>query len=303
MNIAITGSRGLIGAAVTTRLIAAGHSVSPIERINSRLHKPQHALWWDPDQGAAQLDSVQPLDAVIHLGGEPIGAKRWTAETRSKIYTSRVFGTRGITEAINRLPSAPKSFICASAIGYYGDRGMSEIDESSPPGSGFLAKVCQDWEAEAQRVDSCPSIRLRTGIVLATGKGFLERLAPLFKFGLGGKLGPGTQYLSWIHIADHVSAVVALLSASEAEGPYNLVSPSPVTNTELTNALAGTFSRGTFLSVPQFAIELLMGKEMATETALTSQRVNPRRLTDELDFRFTYPELHDALRSLYPREK
>lgn len=300
MNIAITGARGLIGSALTTRLLAEGHTVHPVKRMDSRLHKPKDALWWDPDLGAAQLDSNQPLDAVVHLGGEPIGAKRWTAETRSKIYTSRVFGTRGIVEAINRLPVPPKSFVCASAIGYYGDSGDSEIDESSPVGSGFLAKVCYDWEEEAQHVDSCPSVRLRTGIVLAPGGGFLERLAPLFKFGLGGRLGTGTQYLSWIHIEDHISAVVALLSTNEAEGPYNLVSPTPVTNAEFTTDLAATFSRRAFLSVPELAIELLMGKEMATETALTSQRVSPRRLIGEQNFSFTHPELGDALRSLYP---
>ncbi len=300
MRIAVSGSTGLIGSEVVTVLSAAGHEVV---RLVRRAPAPaEKAVRWDPEKGGVDAAGLEGLDAVVHLAGENIAAGRWTAARKAAIRDSRVNGTRLLCDTLAGLSRPPKTLVCASAIGYYGDRGEELLTEDSSPGAGFLPEVCREWEA-ATEVAARKGIRvvaLRIGVVLSPRGGALSRMLPPFRAGLGGVIGNGRQYVSWIALDDLVGVVLHALRSGELCGPVNAVAPVPVTNREFTEALGKVLSRPTLLPVPAFALRLALG-EMADALLLASARVAPRRL-EETGYRFRFPELPAALRHLLARK-
>jgi len=258
---------------------------------------------WDPEAGAIDSGGLEGCDAVVHLAGENVGAGRWTAARKAAIRNSRVKGTRLLCEALANLARPPKTLVCASAIGYYGDRGEEVLTEESPPGAGFLPDVCREWEAAAEAAvrKGIRVVHLRIGMVLSPKGGALPRMLPPFRAGLGGVIGTGRQYVSWVALDDLTGIVLHALSREELRGPVNAVAPRPVTNRELTEALGKVLSRPTLLPVPSFALRLAVG-EMADPLLLASARVAPRRL-EETGYRFRFPELRAALRHLLGRRE
>ena len=295
MNILITGATGLVGAATTTALARAGHNVVPLGR--PRAGVAPRSPFWDPEANLVDLTNAGPLDAVVHLAGESI-AQRWTPAVRARIRDSRVGGTRFLAEALAKLATPPQVMISASATGFYGNRGEEVLEESSAAGAGFLAEVCRDWEAAAGPLTArgVRVVHLRTGIVLDVHGGALGRMLPAFRFGLGGRLGGGNQFWSWIAHEDLVRAIEHILARDSLAGPINAVSPQAVTNREFTATLGRALRRPTVLAMPALAVKLLFG-EMGRETMLSSARVWPRRLLAS-GFAFRRPTLEDALRSL-----
>jgi uncharacterized protein len=295
MNILVTGAGGLIGRAAVQRLTESGHRVVPLRRgAASRDAGPT----WDPERGQLDLGPALPLDAVLHLAGESI-AQRWTPGAKARIRASRVDGTRLLSEALARAPQPPKVFVCASATGLYGDRGEEVLDESSSAGKGFLAEVCQEWEAAtaAARQRGIRVVHLRLGIVLARQGGALAKMLPFFRLGLGGRLGGGRQYWSWISLDDVLGVVEVALQDSRLSGPVNAVAPEAVTNAAFTTALSQALSRPALLPVPAFVIRTALG-EMGRETVLASVRVRPARLL-EVGYRFRFPDLDIAFRHMF----
>jgi hypothetical protein len=284
VHILITGSGGLIGSSVRAAAEAAENKVSVLKRNHGRSES-----FWEPLPD-------QPIDAVVHLAGENIAAKRWYPAHKKLIRSSRVERTRLLCERLTALSRRPSVLICASAVGYYGHRGDEELNEDSAPGDGFLAEVCRDWESACSPAIEAGirTVNLRTGMVLAPKGGALARLRPLFKAGMGGKLGHGSQYMSWITIDDLVAAILFAIENKIVSGPVNAVSPHPVTNAEFTEALGRALHRPTLLPVPAFALRLAVG-EMADEMLLSSTRAVPTKLT-ELGFLFSHPDLSTALR-------
>ncbi len=310
MRIGLTGSHGLIGSALAVALGQQGHEVLSIPRgkstakggpdlVEDRASSP---LFFDPDGGPSSLGALEGIDAVIHLAGEPIGDHRWDARVRSRIYSSRVYGTRSLIAALAALKSPPATVLVASASGIYGDRGSEELTEESTQGAGFLAKVVTDWEAESRTGEGFANrlVLLRTGVVLDASGGLLGRLLPLFRLGLGGRLASGEQYMSWITLADEVRAIQYCLENPAISGPVNLVAPNPVTNREFTKDLAVAVGRPAVFAVPRTALELVLGKEMARELALVSQRIVPNVL-QSAGFTFGTPTLDVALAELLAR--
>ena len=253
---------------------------------------------WDPAKGEVDAAGLEGLDAVVHLAGENIASGRWNAVRKAAIRDSRVNGTRLLCDALAGLARPPKTLVCASAIGYYGDRGEELLTEESSPGTGFLPEVCREWEAASEPAarKGIRVVTLRIGVVLSPKGGALSRMLPLFRAGLGGVIGNGRQYVSWIALDDLVGIVLHALQSGELRGPVNAVAPVPVTNRELTEALGKVLSRPTLLPVPAFALRLAVG-EMADALLLASARVVPRRL-EETGYRFRFPELGGALRHL-----
>ncbi len=297
MRVAITGSTGLVGSEVVEHLSAGGHEVV---RVVRRAPAPgEKAVRWDPASGEVDAAGLEGFDAVIHLAGENIGSGRWTAARKVAIRDTRVNGTRLLCETLARLDRPPKTLVCASAVGYYGDRGEETLTEGSPPGTGFLAEVCREWEAA-----SAPAARkgirvvaLRFGMVLSPKGGALPRMLPLFRAGLGGVIGDGRQYVGWVALDDLPRIILHALQRGGLSGPVNAVAPRPVTNREFTGVLGRSLSRPTPLPVPAFALRLAVGREMADALVLASARVVPRRL-EETGYRFRFPELGGALRHL-----
>jgi hypothetical protein len=300
MLLAITGSTGLVGSEVVTVLSAAGHEVV---RLVRRVPAPgEKAVRWDPEKGEIDAAGLEGLDAVVHLAGENIASGRWTAARKAAIRGSRVNGTRLLCDILAGLVRPPKTLVCASAIGIYGDRGEELLTEESPPGTGYLAEVCREWEAA-----SAPAARkgirvvsLRIGVVFSPKGGALPRMLPPFRAGLGGVIGNGRQYVSWIALDDLVGIVLHALQSGELRGPVNAVAPRPVTNRELTEVLGKVLSRPTLLPVPAFALRLAVGSEMADALLLASARVLPRRLEDA-GYPFRFPELGETLRHMLAR--
>lgn len=290
MRIAIAGSSGLIGTALVTALESAGHEPVPMVRGEPGPGE----IAWDPTGGAIDAGALAEVDAVVNLAGEPIGAKRWTATQKRRIRDSRVLGTRLIATTMAGLQHGPRVLLNGSAIGVYGDRGDEHLDEASPPGEGFLADVVQEWEAATAPAAEAGVrvVNLRTGIVLHRRGGALARMVPLFRLGLGGRLGSGRFWMSWISLHDEVAAIVHLLH-SDLEGPVNLVSPNPARNRELTAALGSALSRPTVLPVPGLALRVALGEMV--EDLLASARVEPAALMAS-GFDFTHPDLAGALR-------
>jgi uncharacterized protein len=269
MKIAVTGSTGLVGSALVSLLESAGHEVA-------RLKRPAD---WDPETRTVDISVFDGTDAVVHLAGENIASGRWTAARKARIRDSRVKGTKLISETFARLERAPQVLISASAIGYYGDRGSELLREDSPPGTGFLADVCKQWEAATDQATR-KGIRvahLRTGVVLSAKGGALEKMLPPFKFGIAGKVGRGTQYWSWISLDDVCAAILHCIQAGTLHGAVNLVSPAPVTNLEFTRALGRVLRRPAIFPLPAFAARLALG-EMADALLLASARVEPAKL-------------------------
>jgi uncharacterized protein len=295
MNILVTGASGLIGSALVSSLTATGHEVTRLVRAQP---KPgEKAARWDPLAGTIDTSAFEGVDAVVHLAGENI-AERWTPAKKVNIRDSRVKGTQGLCEALARLASPPKVLVSASAIGYYGDRGAELLTEESPPGRGFLAEVCRAWEAatEPARQVGLRIIHLRFGVVLSPAGGALAKILPPFRLGLGGVLGSGRQYMSWIALDDAVGAIQHAILTDGLQGPTNAVAPRAVTNQEFTKTLGTILGRPTVFPLPAFAARLMFG-EMADELLLASARVQPAKLLAS-GYRFHYPELEGALRRL-----
>jgi len=294
MIIAVTGSSGLIGTALVAALEAEGHLVRPVVRRAPRADK--HEIGWQPDQGTIDAPEFEKVDAVVNLSGAGIADKRWTAAYKREILESRVRSTDLLCQTLARLATKPTVLISSSAIGYYGTRGDEPVDESSTPGSGFLAEVCQKWEAATKpaRDADIRVVNLRTGFVLAREGGGLAKMLTPFKLGLGGVIGSGRQYMSWIALDDLVRAIQFALSASALVGPVNGTAPHPVTNREFTKTLGRVLGRPTIFPMPAVAARLAFG-EMADDMLVGGVRVEPRALTGAR-FEFRYPLLEDALR-------
>ena len=288
-KIAVTGASGLIGSALVAQLKNDGHQVLKIVR---RPVRTADEVSWDPVKGEIDLQALEGVDAVFHLAGAGVGDKRWSAAYRSEILNSRLLGTTTIATACEQLQ--PAVFISASAIGYYGETGNRSVTEAERGGDDFLSVVCREWEAVADLAPSIRTIKLRTGLVLDPTGGALGRMIPLFKFGLGGKLGSGKQWWSWITLHDQIRAMIFLMN-SKIEGAVNLISPNPVTNQEFTAALAIALKRPAIFPAPAFALRAVLGG-FSTEV-LGSKKVIPKVLMDN-KFEFDYPHVSSALTAL-----
>jgi uncharacterized protein (TIGR01777 family) len=294
MIVAVTGSTGLVGTALVSALEADGHLVRRIVRRTVR--EGDHEIHWDPVAGTIDAAELSGVDAVVHLAGENLAAHRWTKSLKTKIRDSRVLGTRLLCQTLASLASKPTVLVSASAIGYYGDRGDETVDESSSAGRGFLADVCQQWEAEtrAARDADIRVVNLRIGVVLSRNGGALAQMLTPFQMGLAGVIGSGEQFVSWIELDDLVRAIQFVLAAAALSGPVNAVAPEPVTNREFTKTLGRVLRRPTALPMPAFAARLAFG-EMADEMLLGGVRVVPRVLM-ATQFTYQFPQLESALR-------
>ncbi|MDY7103426.1 MAG: TIGR01777 family oxidoreductase [Actinomycetota bacterium] len=294
MDVAVTGSTGLIGEALCASLTADGHTVRRVRRGSSA---SAGDVAWDLDERTIDAAALEGVDGVVHLAGEPIAARRWTDAQRRRIHDSRTTGTALLAEALAGLERKPSVLVSASAIGYYGERGDDVVTEDDPPADGFLGRVCQDWEAAALPASEA-GIRVahpRTGIVLTPRGGALAKMLPLFKIGLGGRFGSGRQWMSWISLTDEVRALRFLLDHDVA-GPANLTAPEPVRNAELASTLGEVLGRPSLVPVPEFGPKLLLGGELADELLFNSARIVPRTLLDA-GFEFSHPTLGDGLRA------
>ena len=294
MRIAITGSTGLIGSALKLHLESLDHEVIRVVRSNAT----GTDIVWSPAECRIDTHALDGVDGVVHLAGAGIGDKRWTDDYKRELRESRTKGTTLISEAIAAADNGPTVFLSGSAIGIYGARGDEELDEMSSPGEGFLADICVQWEQATALAAAAGArvVHLRTGIVLSARGGALKKQLPLFKFGLGGKMGSGDQWQSWISIDDEVAAIAHLLTATTV-GPVNLTAPNPVTNREFTKALGEVLHRPTFVPIPKFGPKLLLGGELADNLLYSGQKVLPRVLADD-GFTFQHPDLATALRAL-----
>jgi len=295
VNILVSGSHGLIGSALVPALAARGHQIVRLVRQRDS-HLPDEVAW-DPAAGRIDAPALEGIEAAVHLAGANIGALRWTAARKALIRESRIAGTRLLAETLARLRRKPQVLACASATGYYGSRGEEILLEESTPGTGFLAEVCRDWEGAAApaRDGGIRVVHLRSGIVLSPSGGALAALLPIFRMGLGGRLGSGRQFMSWITLNDEVEAIIHVLSQGAVHGPVNFVSPHPVTNREFTATLGRVLRRPALLPVPSPALWIALG-EVAGEL-LGSQRVHPARLL-AAGYAFRNPDLEAGLRAL-----
>jgi uncharacterized protein (TIGR01777 family) len=294
-TILVSGASGLIGSALVAHLRGAGERVVALVRRETR---SSEEIRWDPGAGDLPTDAFDGVDVVVNLSGAGIGDKRWSSSRKKEILESRLDSTSLLAEAIASSANPPPVFLSASAIGIYGrDRGDELLDETSTTGDDFLADLSVKWEAVASPAEAAGTrvVQFRTGLVLARG-GLLGPLLPLFKLGLGGKIGSGKQWMSWISIDDQVAALVHLMGSS-LSGPVNLVGPNPVTNADFTRGLARVLRRPAVLTIPRFALNIRFGREMAEGTALATQRVQPERLTSD-GFQFAHPNLESALQQV-----
>ena len=292
-SVLVSGSTGFIGSALVSALTAAGYTVRRLVR-SERLRRPADVLW-DPVAGRLDAKSIDGVDAVVHLAGEPI-AQRWTASAKQRIRESRVRGTELLATTLASVPRPPRVMVSGSAMGIYGDRGDEILDEASSLGRGFLADVAREWEAAtfpAARA-GVRVVHLRTGLVLSPRGGALAKLLLPFRLGLGGRIGSGRQWVSWIALGDTVGAIRHALSTEALYGPVNLAAPNAVTNAELAATLGRVLRRPAVLPVPAAALRLVFG-EMGEATLLASQRMRPRRLA-ETGYVFRHPLLESALR-------
>ena len=289
-RIAITGASGLIGTALVGKLKSDGYTV---QRLVRRPTVSSEEIFWNPAQSEIDLDSLAGVDAVIHLAGAGVGDKRWTKKYKSEILNSRLLGTTTIANAVSQVK--PKVFISSSAIGWYGETGNRAVIESDRGGDDFLAAVCREWEAAADLAGDVRTVKIRTGLVLDPTGGALGRMLPLFRFGLGGKLGNGKQWWSWITLHDHLRAIEFLMENNQISGAVNLTSPNPVTNQEFTSALARALRRPALFPAPAFALKAALGG-FSTEI-LGSKKVLPGVLQDA-GFNFDFPHIGPALDAL-----
>lgn len=296
MRVLISGSSGLIGSALAENLRHEGHEVTRLVRSGSAANG---SVAWDPEQGRIDAAGVEGHDAVVHLAGEGIGDHRWSDEHKRRVLDSRVKGTTLLAEALAKAERKPAVMISGSAVGYYGDRGDEPLNEESAPGTGFLSDVVTQWEASTRAAEDAAIrvVHLRTGIVLSPRGGALKPLLPLFKLGLGGKLGSGRQYFSWISIDDEIGAIRHAIATDQLRGGVNATAPNPVTNADFTKALAKAVHRPAFLTVPKAALAVRFGNQAADEMLLGGQRVLPAKL-EATGYEFKHPELDGALEAL-----
>src|SRR6185369_8548215 len=287
MKIAIAGASGLVGSALIPSLTNDGATIVRLVRSAAKSGE----IEWHPNQDQAPVQSLEGFDVIINLAGENIAGGRWTDEQKRKIRDSRVSGTHLLSEAIAKMAVKPSAFICASATGIYGDRDDETLDEQSESGGGFLAGVCREWEKACEPAIKAAVrvVNLRLGPILAREGGMLSKLLTPFKMGMGGKVGSGKQYISWVALDDAVRVVKFAIDDETIRGPLNVVSPNPVTNEEFTKTLGHVLNRPTALAMPAFAARLAFG-EMADEMLLASQKVLPKRLI-QVGFQFQYPTL------------
>lgn len=294
MRVLVTGSHGLIGSALIPRLQQGGHTVTRLVRGTAGAGE----VAWNPDTGTIDRAGVEGHDGVVHMAGVGIGDHRWTEEHKRAVLESRVKGTRLLSETLASLEQKPV-LVSSSAVGYYGNRGDEELTETSSPGDDFLADVCKQWEAATAPAEASGIrvVHLRTGIVLSANGGALRQMLTPFKFGLGGRLGSGRQWFSWITIDDEVGAIVHALTNADISGPMNATAPNPVTNADFTKALGRALHRPTVVPVPTFGLRALFGREMAETMLLTGQRVLPTVL-QRTGFGFQQPNLDGALSAI-----
>ena len=301
MKLVIAGASGFIGSALCSRLLDKGHVLTLLTRVAPRDASTATKRWlqWAPGTPGHWETGVDGADGVINLAGEPIAAKRWTERQKQKILTSRIETTNSLVEAIRKAKQKPGFLINASAVGYYGPRGDETVTEEAAAGNDFLSSVCREWEEEAKKAESLGLrvIRVRTGIVLGRGGGALAKMVPPFKFFVGGPLGSGTQWMSWIHLEDEAGLMIYLIEHSQATGPFNATAPNPVRMKEFCQVLGQVMGRPSWAPVPAFALRLALG-ELA-EMLLTGQRVIPAA-AQKLGYQFRYANLDAALKACMP---
>ena len=293
-TVAISGPNGLVGSALTPLLEAEGKQVFGISRSAGGSY--QDSIRWDPESGLTNPGRLESVDAIVHLAGESIAAGRWNSRLKHRIRHSRVEGTKNLVKSIAAVEKRPKVLVCASAIGIYGNRGVAELDETSDPGPGFLADVCKDWEAEANAATELGVrvVNVRIGVVLSPKGGALAKMLLPFRLCLGGIVGPGTQYWSWIGLKDLTRIIAYCINTESISGPVNAVSPTPSTNRDFTKVLGKVLRRPTIFPLPAFVARIVLG-EMADALLLSSARVLPSKL-ESSGFQFEFPALDDCLR-------
>ena len=295
MKVLISGSTGLIGSALFSSLEDRGHEVN---RLVRKEPKGSNEIFWDPKNGKLDCSTIEGFDGVVHLAGENVGNGRWTQTKKEKIRQSRIQGTTLLSQSLSQCSIPPRVLVCASAIGFYGDRGEENLDETSSSGFGFLPEVCEQWERSTQPANDkgIRVVKLRIGVVLSSEGGALKKMLFPFKMGGGGILGNGKQYFSWITLGDVVGAICHALQSEQLKGPVNAVSPNPVSNREFTKTLGKVLHRPTVLPIPAFAAKLAFG-QMADELLLASTKVNPKAL-QESGFHFRDPKIEGALKNV-----
>lgn len=300
MKIVVTGASGMIGTALAPFLAERGHEVV---RLVRRTPRSKDEARWDPERGEIDRTALEGAEAVVHLAGANLADGRWTAVRKARLYGSRVGPTRLLAETLAGLTRPPSILVAASAVGYYGDRGDAWLDENSEPSSDYLGRLVADWEAASEPVANAGIrvVRLRSGVVLSPRGGVLGRMLLPFRLGAGGRLGSGRQFMSWIAIDDLLGVVLHVLGTASISGPVNAVTPTPVTNRELTKTLGRVLHRPTPFPVPAFALRAVFG-EMADAAVLASTRVRPGRLLSS-GYAFLFPELEDALRHVLGRPR
>lgn len=299
MKILVTGATGFIGKELTKKLFNKGHDVVILTRDSNKAKKemsiPCQMFAWNPCANVPPRESFEGIQAIVHLAGESVAQDRWTKEKKARIFDSRIVGTRNLVEALQTFSSGSvRTFICASAIGLYGERGEEILDENAVEGAGFLSHVCTEWEKETTRLDSLRCCVVRIGMVLGKG-GALHKMLPVFSLGLGGRIGSGSQWVSWIHIDDLTELLCFLIENENVSGVFNGVAPNACRNRDFVRALGKALRRPTLLPVPSFILRLVMGE--SAELAVTSQRVVPKR-AQEAGFQFSYAEIENATQNV-----
>ena len=297
MRILISGASGLVGKALARRLQGDGHTVARLVRPGGRRPSPGD-IFWDPMAATVDAPAMEGADAFIHLSGASIAGGRWTPARKAVLRSSRIDSTRVLVDTFSNLQRKPRVFVCASATGYYGNRGDEVLTESSEGGTDFLALLARDWEAEARRAElaGIRTVLLRFGVIFSSQGGALPRMLTPFKYGVGGRLGSGNQWMSWITLEDAVEIARSAIAGDDFSGPTNVVAPNPIRNSEFTRIVAATLHRPALFSVPAFALRIVLG-EMADPLLLASQRVIPERLM-AMGYKFRFTNLDAALRSI-----
>ncbi|HSX03150.1 MAG TPA: TIGR01777 family oxidoreductase [Rhabdochlamydiaceae bacterium] len=296
MDILISGAGGFVGSALATFLQKAGHQVTKLVRNKNRR---DNEIFWDPISGEVNKEDFEDFEAVIHLAGKNIAGGRWSAKRKQEIFLSRARDTWLLSQVLLRLHRPPKTFICASAIGIYGDQGAQILTEDSPAGEGFLAEVCSEWEKATVPIANRGTrvVNTRFGLILDKSGGMLSKILPIFKLGLGGVLGNGKQFVSWVALNDVIGAIDYALIHHELEGPMNVTAPNPVIMEEFIKSIAKKLHRPAFFNLPGPLLKLIFGEEMAKELFLASTRAIPQKLLKS-GYSFQMPDLETALNSL-----